>query len=256
MSLTNPKYETYQDLKDTLAWWGTPIWFLVGSCIWLGLLSETHRKTITELLPSVATWLANTGFLVGGLVLAGVVSHVLVHILEIHDHVYDRYIIKWRQQYAATFIIPRLLDPYKDRAGSDLETVAQQNHGEFLRELFYHFVGDRDTRIRSNLVVRVYEVLAKYWITQLAEIAFFSLTLMALIWIVFSGSLARSYVIVLAIGLVGFAISRALALLLRKVSIPPATEAEILDIWRCCSMEHEEHMRRFCEKHGVELRSA
>jgi hypothetical protein len=49
-------------------------------------------------------------------------------------------------------------------------------HAQFQEKLYYPFVGDRDPKIPKNKLVRFYEVITIYWLTQINEIVILGLT--------------------------------------------------------------------------------
>jgi hypothetical protein len=227
--------------------------------VWYGLVPSDRRSAWLSDLTDLGAWVATVGPLAALLVLATVIAYTLVHLVEVHDHVYDRHLVGWRKRYADDFIIPALLKPYRHRIDGDIDAVIDQDPREFLDQMFYHFVGDRDTQIRHNLVVRVYEALTKYWFTQMIEIASISLFAVTAAWTLFAWLTSRSAtnaLVILGVSLVVLALAHAAAVAIRRRSIQPATAAEIQDIWRCCSSKHEEQFQRFCSKYGVSLRDA
>ena len=100
-----------------------------------------------------------------------VLGYFLVVFFEVHDMVYDRFIVKWRYYYDIDFILPRLTRPLANKLSSTFYIQAERNKYEFMKP-FYVFVGDGDGefRISANLRVRFYERILKYWITQISEI--------------------------------------------------------------------------------------
>lgn len=256
MSVFKPEYETYQDVKSTLACWSVPVWAALMYCLFYVVLLDAHRTAILSLIPGLAAWTALVGSVVVLFVLAGVVSHTAVHIFEIHDHIYDRYIIRWRERYARERMIPKLLEPYRVLLGDDLVAAALRQQGDTLKSLFYPFAGDRDSRIRRNLVARFYERITKYWLTQVVEIAALLLVSCTVIYAGFFYSKpypTRTGWMLVAV-VVAVLINRLAIWGLRK-SVWEATEDEIADIHRSCksdfgkALEHLKPRLRTADAH-------
>jgi hypothetical protein len=171
MSIFEPKFETYQDVKTTLTWWSIPFWLAMLLAIYFGIMPPDHRATLKTLFPGLTDWVGNTGSFLVAVALAGALSQFMIHVVEVHDRVYDRFVVKWRQDYDVLFILPSLLKPLEHDVPLAALSVAQANRQFFMERLYYNFVGDRDMKIRKNLVVRFYEVITKYWLTQLLEVA-------------------------------------------------------------------------------------
>jgi hypothetical protein len=92
----------------------------------------------------------------------------MTELFQIHDHWYDKYIIKWRYSYDIDFILPKLIQPFANRLNYRFYEVSETH--DLLPELYYPFVGDRDLKIPKNKLVRFYEVVTLYWLTQINEI--------------------------------------------------------------------------------------
>lgn len=90
-------------------------------------------------------------------------------ILKIHDHFYDKLIIKWRERYDLTYIIPNLIIPIIGNLPSGILNLALTNRKKFM-DIFYDYVGDGKVGITDNTRVRFYEKITLYWITQINEI--------------------------------------------------------------------------------------
>ena len=156
--------KVYQDVKVTLKWY-TSFLIIAFSIIFyfvykLGFSIE--KITITATLT----------FLIGG------ISWILIFFFEIHDKVYDRHFIKWRIHYDKDFIIPALIKPFLRKVDFNFLELYENNHDkrfDIMEKLFYHFVGDSagEARISENKIVRFYESITKYWITQINEIMIF-----------------------------------------------------------------------------------
>lgn len=251
MSIFDPEYETYQDVKNTLAWWAVPVWAALMYCLFYLVLQESHRRAILGLIPGLAEWKASAGAIVVLFMLAGIVSHIAVHVLEIHDHIYDRHLIRWRERYAREVMIPKLLDPYKVLLSDDVVAAARLNQGHTLRMLFYRFAGDRDTKIKQNLIVRFYERIAKYWLTQIVEIAAILLVVTTILYGAFfyteppptgPGWMLLGIIVVVVI-------NRMCIRILRK-SVQEATQEEIADIHASCKDEFARALAELQAEYG------
>ena len=147
------KLECYQDVKTNLTWY-TSIITLIFFFLFGILFSDFHQNN-TEKIEKVEGFfkLLEISWLF-------VISYFLIVLFEIHDKVYDRFIIRWRYYYDIDFILPRLTQPLANKLSSSFYIQAQQNKYEFMKP-FYVFVGDGDGefRISSNLRVRFYEHL-------------------------------------------------------------------------------------------------
>jgi len=65
MGDSEPKFETYQDVRSNLARWSTPVWLAMMLAIFLQVLPPSHRQTVSGLFPMLNTWLVAGGALVG-----------------------------------------------------------------------------------------------------------------------------------------------------------------------------------------------
>ncbi|MGA2148321.1 MAG: hypothetical protein ABSH49_25520 [Bryobacteraceae bacterium] len=130
-----------------------------------------------EALSSAQPWKGMLGAGVGVVAFAGV-AYLLTEIVQIHDQWYDKHIIKWRHPYATDFMLPRLIQPWVSSINYRIHEVADQNTGDFMERLFYPYVRDRDLKIPKNKVIRFYEVVTVYWLTQINEIVLLSLALL------------------------------------------------------------------------------
>lgn len=158
------KVTCYQDVKTNLTWYASLLTLLF--IILFGILffhystnpAEKIKKAERLLKLFEVSWVF-------------VISYLLIVFCEIHDKVYDRFFVRWRYHYDIDFILPRLTQPLANKLSSSFYIQAQQNKYEFMKP-FYVFVGDGDgeLRISSNLRVRFYERILKYWMTQINEI--------------------------------------------------------------------------------------
>ncbi len=255
MSLFKPECETYQDVKNTLAWWGTPVWAGATMALWYMALLPDHRQAVIDLVPGVKEWGANVGVLAALLALSAFVSQVMVHILEVDDHLYDRYVIKWRDRYAREEMIPELLRPHAGKLPQGFSTTAIDSPRQTLKRLFYPFAADRDARIGQNFLVRFYERITKYWLTQVAEVA---LLLLAFLTALYAGIWrdwpwpASTAILMLMIILGLFIGNRLLAYLARR-SVWEATQAEIQAIHSKCGADFKKALAKLGDEYGFPI---
>lgn len=169
MSIFWSKVDTYQDVKANLSKY-TLYLLIIGSFLFTFF---NPRFSILE-----KTFWANYSNII--VFVPGGFSFLLIYFFEFHDKVYDRYLIQWRKRYDLRFILPKLVRPYRCKIDRDFIDVAQDNRDEFMKHLFYPFVGDREPEktIGKNFKVRFYESILKYWITQINEV-------IILFWIIF-----------------------------------------------------------------------
>lgn len=179
----------------------------------------------------------------------------MVHVLEVHDHIYDKYIVRWRKKYVLEYIIPELLAPSRDRLPANAIEVAKQNWKLCMKRLFYHFATDYEPQINQNLLVRFYERVTKYWLSQLAEVA---LILLAILTVAYGILEFLMWGLAFPVRLLWFLISIAvvflvvkwISIVLRK-TVWDATRDEIEAI-----IHHKDFNARlteFCDEVGLEL---
>jgi len=158
------KLECYQDVKTNLTWYTSII--TLAFIILFNILFRDYSTNPADKIEKLGrlfkffeiSWLF-------------FISYFFVVFFEVHDKVYDRFIIRWRYYYDIDFILTRLTRPLANKLSSSFYIKAQQNKYDFMKP-FYVFVGDDDGefRISKNLKVRFYERILKYWITQVNEI--------------------------------------------------------------------------------------
>jgi len=250
MSIFKPEYETYQDVKNTLAWWGIPVWFVVMALFWYFVLLPTHRQAVTN-WPGIAAWVAKAGPVTALLVLAALTSQFMVHVLEVHDQIYDRFIVRWRDRYAREQMIPKLLKPYLEELHSGFLNKAVQNPRRTLDVLFYRFAADRDTKIGHNLIVRFYERITKYWLTQIVGVAvlLFGTSATVYMLICYEPMSRPRLLFVLGGCAIALCVNRVCVWLARK-SVWCATKAEIAAIHSSCKDDFEQSLRELCQEYG------
>ena len=163
----------YQDIKARLWWYILIILIIAGVLFYRFILSNEHRQAINTLFGNIASFqIVGFGFIA---IVSLLFSWFFIFFLEIYN-IYDRFITKWRFYYDTDFIIPNLVRPFTNKLDKSFFRLAQdeKNKDDFMK-IFYHFVADyeHDHKIRENLIVRFYEVITKYWITQINEILVF-----------------------------------------------------------------------------------
>ncbi|MBN1885304.1 MAG: hypothetical protein JW876_07275 [Candidatus Krumholzibacteriota bacterium] len=260
MAALKPKFDHYQDVRTNLANWSVPFWAVCVFVSWQYVLTPEHRYFIAMLVPGTVEWVRILGKFAAAVAVGGIMSVVLVHLLEIHDHLYDHYIVRWRRHYDSEFIMPALLAPYSGRVPERTIELARSDAKDFMWLHFYQFVGDRHTKISTNLVVRFYERVTKYWLFQLAEVATLLLILASAIYwllvIIFTDTgITGSVLWVWGLSVVAFAVSRMIGRGLRS-PLTRATQAEINAVHSTCKAEFEEALSGFLVKHGEELADA
>ena len=245
-------YDNYQDVRHNLFLYSIPVLMAAGFFAYKCILPSTTRAKLDqffECLPA-SFWLEG----ISGTVLFSCISFVLTEILQIHDRWYDRYIIKWRFRYATDFILPRLIQPFSSNINRRFHEVAEEHPTVFLEKLFYPYVQDRGTKIEKNKLVRFYEVVTRYWLTQINEIVLLLLfTFIAICRFFgpheasFHTSLLDSSIILVVV----FVLNRAWIRSDRE-RVRRATDAEIDAIIQ----DHKENLggriRRLCSQYGIQ----
>lgn len=256
MSIFKPEYDTYQDVKSTLAWWSVLPWSAAVLSGYFFVLTNQHQSVISNALPGLPEWIAATGTISVALIMGGVIAHLATHVLEIHDHWYDYYVVGWRERYAREKMIPALIEPYRSKLPDAATEIFCQHTGATLKALFYPFASDRDMKIRKNLVVRFYERITKYWLTQVVEIACLSLSLFAVVYACFLWQWPPPTRIIWTVGMsvIGFGLARLLAILQRDV-VWQATLEEIQEIHASHQLEFEQALINYCFSHGITIQN-
>jgi len=162
-------------VKSNLQKYTAIILVFSGLAVYVFVLPESHRQFLETLSGRIPS------FPLIGLGIFGAVFWLLGWILicgfEIHDKFYDRHVTKWRRYYDLDFILPALVRPFAQKLDKRFFDEAGDHKYEFMKP-FYHFVGDVDPKIGKNFIVRFYESITKYWITQINEILLFFLLLL------------------------------------------------------------------------------
>jgi hypothetical protein len=165
--------KTYQDVKTTLRWYTFFASIPVAIFLYFFLVPISQRKQLEAIfsIASASPFINSIGaaaFITGSFVF---LSWFLVFIFEIHDKVYDRYFIRWRYFYDLDFILPTLTRPFGPALDPRFFEAAGQYLYQFMKP-YYHFVadGEHEHKISENLILRFYEAVTKYWITQINEV--------------------------------------------------------------------------------------
>jgi hypothetical protein len=165
-------YDTYQDVRKNLFLYSIPFLIAAGFFCYWRILSPQHQNKIWSLFSYISKsegWKAISGTGVG-IVLFSLIAFVLTELFQVHDQFWDKYVKRWRYYYAVDFILPRLVQPFGAHLNFRFRQEAEKHVGEFQEDLYYPFVGDRDSKIPKNKLVRFYEVITVYWLTQINEI--------------------------------------------------------------------------------------
>jgi hypothetical protein len=163
-------FKTYQDVKNNLVYWAFVLLLLSTGIIYLLILNPTQKQAVDSFIASLGT----NGFvatLAGGLLIGiySVIAIGLIYGIQIHDIVYDRMVIRWRERFDTEFILTKLTEPVKQHLPKNFLDYAIRYRYQFMKP-YYDFVGDGKKGIDENTRVRFYERVTWYWITQLNEI--------------------------------------------------------------------------------------
>jgi len=238
----------YLVVKAKLQWYTTLVLGLIGLLFYLFLLPDWHRRTVDKILGQVPSSSIGYGFI---MVLFGFLGWLLIFGFEIHDKVYDRYFTKWRFYYDLDFVLPTLVRPFTHKLDRRFFECAKNNRYVFMK-LFYDFVEDYEhkRKIKENRIVRFYEAITKYWITQINEILLFFLLLLTFACYFVYSSLALSLNTIVNINFIIailFLINRYFVRR-SKETVRLATTDEIEDIHNNFSNELEEELKKLHER--------
>lgn len=178
MATARFSYDSYQDVRHNLFLYSLPFLIAAGFYTYNVLLPPPWRASITGILTVVSEhplWKGGSG-----LAVFIAIAYLLTEILQVHDQFYDRYLVRWRRRYATDFILPRLVQPFASLLNYRFHEEAEQNLANFEERLFYPFVGDRNGLLQKdhkNVIIRFYEVVTVYWLTQLNELILLSVLL-------------------------------------------------------------------------------
>jgi hypothetical protein len=250
-------YDTYQDVRHNLFLYSTPFLIGAGFFTFFCVLPPPSEQAVVRFLESVSNtqpWKGLLGTGIGAAAFA-VAAFLMTEIIQIHDQWYDKYVIKWRREYATDFILPRLIQPWASRTNYRIFEAADAYVGQFQERLYYPYVGDRDLKIPKNKLVRFYEVVTVYWLTQINEIVLLAVSAI-IVYYGFRGPVDVSYrtklfndlVIVIAAFLVNRAWVRA-----SRGKVRRATEEEIWAILDSAELRSdlEGRLVRICQDYSI-----
>lgn len=164
-------YETYQDVRNNVFKYSVVLLNVAGWAVLAWVVPPAVQSWLAslvgQLLPEPWKALVNT---VGVLGVFALVAFALVELFKVHDRFYDKYIIRWRASYDSGFILPALAKPFAGRLDERFFKMLKTHREEFMYALWYPFVSDRDTKIGKNDLVRFYERVTIYWLTQMNEL--------------------------------------------------------------------------------------
>lgn len=185
-------FKTYQDVKNNLVYWTIVLLTFSSVYIYLVFLDASTKKDIIEIINKVGeNPLVSTAGGAALLVIYVGVSTFLIYGLQIHDKIYDKFFIKWRDAYDLEFILPKLIEPIKQHLPENFFDFASKYKYKFMKP-YYDFVGDEKKGIEENTRVRFYERVTWYWITQLNEIFTIILITGTLIYFIISNNTGLS----------------------------------------------------------------
>jgi hypothetical protein len=252
-------YTTYQDVRRNLFKYSAPFLIVAGFVAYAFILPESHQVAIINLLRTVATvepWKSLVG--VGtGVAIFALLAFVITEVLKLHDRWYDKVIVGWRQDFDVLFILPRLLQPFISRTNHRFWVEAARNRDQFMEQLFYPFVADLDTKIPKNKLVRFYETITVYWLTQINELLL--ITLLAACAAYGLTDFARqdhAYAVRLlwtALAVIGLVALNRLWIRRERKSVRDATAEEIQAIHDNTDLKNDlgRRFRAICQDHGV-----
>jgi hypothetical protein len=250
-------YENYQDVRKNLFFYSVPVLIVAGFFGYWMILPVAHQKVVSALFALLSGSEILKGILGSGVgvVLFSAIAFLLTEVFQVHDQLYDKYIVKWRHFYAVDYILPRLVQPFGDRLNYRFLEEAEKRTREFQEDLYYPFVGDRDLKIPKNKLIRFYEVVTPYWLTQINETVLWLLAIMVSIYS-FVGPDSVEYRMLLlkdaGILTVAFILNRFFKrIALNKVR--RATEEEIRSIHEDKSLlgELESRLKKLCSDYQI-----
>lgn len=176
-------YDTYQDVRHNLFRYSIPVLIGAGFFAYFRILPQSAQNQVSEVISWFVSSPIGKGVLGGisGIFVFVLLAFLMTEILKVHDQYYDKFVIKWRFRYATDFILPRLTQPFCALMNYRFYEEAEEHIRQFQERLYYPFVGDRDLKIPKNALVRFYEVVTLYWLTQINEIVLVLLVAMILI---------------------------------------------------------------------------
>jgi len=169
--ILNFSYNTYQDVRKNLFRYSVPFMTFTGFFIYWMIFPVDLQQRVSDLIGLITTtppWnsLLGTGFGIGVFTF---IAFIVTEVFKIHDQWYDKHIIKWRAYYDVNYILSRLVRPFASSLNARFYQLAEERRSDFMERLYYPFVGDRDSKIPKNKLVRFYESITIYWLTQINE---------------------------------------------------------------------------------------
>jgi hypothetical protein len=245
------KYDSYQDVRQNLFRYSIVPLNVSGFLFFHGILPNNFQDWLLSLIKWVTS--SQIFHYLSGFAVLTFLAFFLTEIIQVHDRWYDRYIIKWRFRYATDFILPRLVHPLASKLNYRFHKVAEENIGDFQERLFYPFVRDRDNRIAKNLLVRFYEKVTVYWLTQVNEILIVTLLPIGLCFAWFTPVdpqyQNRLWKTIIAL-IVAFVLNRIWAKSSRE-NVRLATEEEIKAIHSQYLVDLETALKEVCRDYGI-----
>lgn len=239
--------KSYQDVKKTLAWYASIMFLLFGLVFYYYFLPNNYHNFLSER----AGRLLSFGIISILLIFIG---WLLMFIFEIHDKVYDKYIIQWRQKYDLYYLIPKLVRPFTDKLDQKFFKEVRKCKDEFMK-VYYHFVGDLEhkDKIDENLIVRFYEVVVKYWITQINEVILFFLFIISLILYPIYNNLGVSMnkIVLLNYAIAFLFLINSCFIRITREQVRQKTDDEIDEIHNSFSKELENQIADFHNKNNL-----
>lgn len=247
----NLQFRSYQDVKNVLHTYTYFVSIIFSLAAYLLVIPEAHRKAVNTLF-GLFNELGVVGIVVS-ILFGFAISFLFIHLFEIHDKIYDRFIIKWRYRYSRDFILPELIKPFGAKLDKKFFQLAEKNMREFMK-VFYHFVSDYDVKIRETLVVRFYDRVWKYWATQVNEILIIMLLLTMAGYAIYSTvyslalkNLLIALVVTVFLGVLNRFLSRYFLSFVRE-----ATQEEIEDIHANFRDELEDKIKELSRRFHLE----
>lgn len=244
--------DRYQDVKAILMWYTAAMTAIFVIFLFLPfVLPPQHRANALNFFQSIAIPdIVGWGLIV---FLIEFTAWFLVFGVEIHDKVYDRHIVRWRYYYDLDYILPFLVRPFTHRIDSRFFETAEKNKLDFMKVLYYEFVGDDKGRVSKNAVVRFYEAVVKYWVTQINELFCIFSFVLTFVYFWFYRSLGLPIDnLIGTIFLVAFlfAVNR-YAVRRSRQNVRPATADEIKEIHQNFAHELEDKIKEVHAKYGL-----
>ncbi len=220
------KFETYQDVKSNLTLATLVILYVACIVAYSWILPEPHARILRNV--RWADWVKQLGLVT----VLTVISGFLIYGIEVHDQIYDRYIVKWRDRYTSEVILPKLCQPFEQKLDPKFYQVANANRRYVMEKLFYEYAHDRDPKIRQNTIVRFYERITNYWAVQVLELVTYALLIVTVVYIPIYRRLnqpLKSLITVLVVCSLMLALTSFVGLATRR-SAQEVTEEEIEEI--------------------------